>query len=382
MPRLGERYDRFIGVRRALKAWDGGHPEVSLETAKYASKHYAQHWAQWAGALKMAEPIKYSPLSMRLSSVVSKPFWTAVMHTHGPRQAPQQYWNPLLTKASMEGNLSVIEAFAEVFGLSMALKEIEELTVVHPRVVGWQATNGVLSKKHVRNLIDMTWVEPAYSAWDAQEFVQGGPVMLAWILDWVKLPDTIISDDDGYAFVLYISGLLDEMDAEPGGRAADGMTTLRNGHQFRKMRVWPRVSDLATPIIAGPTLIMLRTLYERFGFDHILMDTVAGRWTREDLNDPKVCAVVHYINSTAEVRQGFAWKEQSNLLQSDRAVWQKHIEAKADPVIVQMLLLQADGEQSFSVYQGALPSFRSSMEQLERAEQFEVGFLLADCQLN
>ena len=376
MPTLGEWYNRFIGGRRALKAWNNGTPLLSLDTAKQASLHYAQHWVRWAGELKMAEPHQYSPVSTRLSSIVSKPFWTALMQAHGLREAPQRYWTPLLYKASMEGNLSAIEAFAEVFGLSMAVKEIEELALVHPRVVGWQAANGLLNKKHVRTLIDMNWLKPGYSGWDAQEFVQGGPVMLAWILDWVKLPDTIINEEDGYAFVRYISGLLDEMEAEPGERAADGMTTLKNGHQFRKHRVWAEVSDLATPIIAGPTLIMLRTLYKRFGFDHLLMDAVAGRWTSVDLHDARVCAIVHYINNTAGTREGLSWREYRDLSQGEGLVWGKEIEAKADPVIFQMLQLQANGGQSFSVYQSAIPFFRSAAEKLDSAEQFEVGSLL------
>lgn len=355
---LRKWYSTAMDARRARKAWNGGVPLMSRETAQYASQHHAQHWVALASELQMARLYQYSPHCESIAGVVHKEFWIALMRTHNLVEKWEDYWKPLLAQACMEGNSSVIQAYADVFGFPNAFYNIDGMPLVHPRIIGWEANNGHISKKHVRNMISISQIRPGFSGWDAEEFVLGGPVMLAWVLDWVKLPGSVIDARDGHAFVQYLHGLLEEMHASAGERNDQGLAMLQAGHQYRKTRVWTQVSDLATPIIAGPTLIMLRAVYERFAFEPKLMDAMEERWCRGDLDDPLVAAVVNYMKPN--------W-------QSVGAGG-----SDADSVLLTMLDLQADKNDPFSIYQAALPFFRPELAIAAVAEVYDVGPLVAD----
>lgn len=373
---IGQWYADRRSVNKAEKAWNNGVPLLSEENVQYASLHHAQHWVQWAGKLEMARYYEYSPQSPEVTRIVHQNFWLAMMAAHGAQQA--LYWDNAVRTAGMEGNLSIIEAYAQTFGLSTALDAVEKFGVLHPRVIGWQAENGMVSKTHVHALVDLNEQIPRFSGWDAQEFVKGGPALLSWILDWVELPDAVINARDGYAMSRYISEVIDAMDAEAGERAADGTSTLKNGHQYRKTRVWTKVSDLATPVIAGPALVMLRSLYQRFGFDPMLMDAILGRWTEGDTADPRVCSVLHYMDVEKMGLPGMSWRGHMAEGETERNAWRSTIESRADTVLFHMLELQADRHDNLSIYQAALPFFRPKLALQAVAEQYDVGALVAD----
>lgn len=316
---IGQWFKRMRSMRLARKLWNDGYPMVSTDTAQYASEHYAPIWAKWAETF--CADLRITVSRLPAAWIVHKGFWLAVMQADLKRKEHVTPRRILMDVASMEGNLSIIEAFAEVFGTVEAWSEIEKSTLVHPRVIAWQARNGLPSKAHVRDLAHVNRLAPDYSGWDAQEFAKGGPVMLAWVLDWVKLPDTVIDKNDGYAMVHYIQGLLDAMEAETGERGTDGMTTLKRGHEYRKHRAWTQVSHLATPIIAGTALVMLRAIYARFGFDPKLMDAASGRWSEGDLEDPHVCAIVDYADDKTSALEGLSWLAYRNSAQPDGVRW-------------------------------------------------------------
>ena len=121
--------------------------------------------------------------------------------------------------------------------------------------------------------------------------------------------------------------------------------------------------------------MMVLAVYERFRFDHLLMDVVLGRWSKNDLDDPRVWAIVHYMESTGV--EGESYVAMCRRLVDDPTK-RNGIHTKADPVLSHMLHLQADRNNHNSIYQTALPFFMTESDIATAGEQYEVGALLAD----
>lgn len=359
---------------RARHAWNRGVPMVSMSTARNASEAFAPYWTQWAGQLNMTCSLQYSPVSTLLSAIVNKEFWIAVMQTHGLK-TDRSYWHDLISRAAMEGNLSVVEAFSEVFDVAAALAEIQASSFVHPRVIQWQLLHG--DKDQVfKDAFTKLLNSKECSAWDAQHFVWGGPALQEWVLDWVKLPDTVINECEGYAIVQVLQNMLTFMQADPGERdVGSKMPTLREGHQYRKCRAPVHVSDLAAPLFADTILTMLKAVYSRFDFEAPLMDAVCGRSTLSDMDDARVCAVVNIQVNQIIVRPDWWPIEQRHKVEEHALtesvlshVLQWHVEDLDSFSVVHSF--------SFSFYAAALPFFRRAAPQQAVTESFDVCALL------
>ena len=161
--------------RAARTAWNKGRPILSLETSQYASEHHAQYWARWAKELVMEQQLQYSPASRSLAAVVHKDFWVAVMRAHG---LPNK--DPLVALSCMEGNLSVLDAFAQVFAAAIVTQWTENFSFVHPRVVGWQLGHGHRAGKDIHRALALKWEQTSFAR-DAITGSQGAAVFLDWV---------------------------------------------------------------------------------------------------------------------------------------------------------------------------------------------------------
>lgn len=356
---LTQWYKRLQQAFRARRAWNSGMPMVLTNTARNASEAFAPYWTRWAGQLVMASSSQYSPSTTWLSAIVNKAFWVAVMQKHGLNINRSSYWHGLISRAAMEGNLSVIEAFSEVFDVAAALVEIQASSFVHPRVIQWQLSHGVKDPVLRGDFITLLNTED-FSAWDAQHFVWGGPALHEWVIDWVKLPDTVITESNSAAIVQGLQNMLTLMQAEPGERDAFSKSpTLREGHQYRKYRAPAHVSHLAAPLFADTALKMLKAVYARFEFDAQLMDAVYGRATLSDMDDARICAVVKFqIDQIIDVPDWWP-SDQENKVNGN---------ALNESVLYQVLQWDGHGVDSFSVYAAALPFFRREAAQQAVAE--------------
>lgn len=368
MRMLTQWYKRMQLVRRARRAWNRGVPMVSMSTARNASEAFAPYWTQWAGQLVMTYSLQYSPASTLLSAIVNKAFWVAVMQTHGLKTDSRSYWHGLIDRAAMEGNMSVIEAFSEVFDVATTLVEIQSSSFVHPRVVQWQLSHGIKELVLADEFIKLL-NSKEFSAWDAQHFAWGGPALHEWVIDWVKLPDTVITESDGAAIVQGLQNMLTFMQAEPGEReGSNKMPTLRKGHQYRKCQAFVHGSDLPTPLFADTALKMLKAVYARFDFDAQLMDAVYGRATLSDMDDARICAVVKFqIDQIIDIPDWWP-SDQENKVNGN---------ALNESVLYQVLQWDAYGVDSFSVYAAALLFFRRTAAQkaVAEVESFDAGDL-------
>lgn len=365
---LGQWYTSMKESRAALKAWNRGRPNISLETAQYASEHHAQYWARWAKELVMEQQLQYSPACIPVAAVVHKDFWVAVMRAHGLPNKDPEYWYPLVAVSCMEGNLSVLDAFAQVFDASIVSQWAENFTFVHPRVVGWQLVHGHTNRKNIRDMLLVKWDQSDYFARDAMTFAQGGPVMLDWVRAWVALPDTLVSPEDGSALLARIGSLLWKASAEPGVRATGGLPTLRNGHQYRKYRNWLEGSHLAAPLVAGDALRMVHAIHLRFGMESVAMDALTNRWNDEDLQDSRVCALIC-------ARHGDKNRLPPSLSQEK---WEYIVEQAKNESLLMQALEWADKKNVFSLYQAALPFFRETQAREELAQSLELGDVFND----
>lgn len=366
---LGQWYTSMKESRAALKAWNKGRPILSLETSQYASEHHAQYWARWAKELVMEQQLQYSPASRSLAAVVHKEFWVAVMRAHGLPDNDPQYWYPLVAVSCMEGNMAVLDAFAQVFDAATVSQWAQNFSFIHPRVVGWQFEHGYTNTKNAMDLLSVQWDRSDFMARDAMTFAQGGPVMLDWVRAWTQLPDALISPQNAMALLQWAAARLRYAEAEPGIRADDGMPTLRQGHQYRKCRNWRDASHIAAPLLAGDALRMIHAIYRRFGMEAVVMDALIGRWTQEDLHDPRVCAVL-YVNHVAKEGKEHPMPAEQ-WLRIRRAV------------INESLMLQAlewampSGDRT-AMYNAALPFFRKEQAQQELAQRIDLAGLFEE----
>lgn len=368
---LGQWYNSMKESRAAHKAWNKGRPIVSLETTQYASEHHAQYWARWAKELVMEQQLQYSPASSSLAAVVHKDFWVAVMRAHGLPSKDPEYWYPLVAGSCLEGNLSVLDAFAQVFDAGIVSQWIEnfsfvhqhvDVRFVHPRVVGWQIEHGQRPSNNVHRALTLKWDQTSFSR-DAMTGSQGAAVYLDWVRAWLELPDAVVSPKDAIALLARVGKDLWEAKAEPGVRGEGGMPTLRSGHQYRKHRRGFHGSHMAAPLIAGDALRVMHAAYHRFGFEPILMDALVSRWSEDDLRHPRVCALLYVrYSDLPSPRPPMTDAQWATICHN----------AQAEPLMVQSLAW-GDLSDPFSLYQAALPFFRETQAREELAHSLDLG---------
>ena len=368
---LGQWYTAMKESRAALKAWNKGRPILSLETSQYASEHHAQYWARWAKELVMEQQLQYSPASRSLAAVVHKDFWVAVLRAHGLPNKDPQYWYPLVALSCMEGNLSVLDAFAQVFDAGIVSQWIENFSFVHqhvhvafvhPRVVGWQLGHGHRAGKDIHRALALKWEQTSFAR-DAITGSQGAAVFLDWVRACLALPDDTASAQNAVGLLACIGKDLWEAKAEPGVRGEGGMPTLRSGHQYRKHRRGFDGSHMAAPLIAGDALRVMHAAYRRFGFEPILMDALVARWSEEDLQDPRVCALLYVrYSDLPSPRPPMTDAQWATICHN----------AQAEPLMVQALAW-GDLSNPFSLYTTALPFFRETQAREELAQSLDLG---------
>ena len=149
----------------------------------------------------------------------------------------------------MEGNLSVLDAFAQVFAAAIVTQWTENFSFVHPRVVGWQLGHGHRAGKDIHRALALKWEQTSFAR-DAITGSQGAAVFLDWVRAWLALPDDTASAQNAVGLLACIGKDLWEAKAEPGVRGEGGMPTLRSGHQYRKHRRGFDGSHMAAPLIA------------------------------------------------------------------------------------------------------------------------------------
>ncbi len=285
------------------------------------------------------------------------------MRAHGLLDNDPQYWYPLVAVSCMEGNVAVLDAFAQVFDAAIVSQWAENFSFVHPRVVGWQFEHGHTNRKNILDMLVVKWNQRDYFARDAMTFAQGGPVMLDWVKAWAALPDALVSPKDGCALLERIGSLLWKANAEPGARSKDGLPTLLNGHQYRKYRNWSDGSHLAAPLIAGDALRMVHAIHRRFGMESVVMDALTNRWSPEDLHDPRVCALLCTLHGGSSQLPSSISKEQ----------WNRIVQQARGESLMLQALDWADKKDTFSVYQAALPFFREELARAELAQSLHLG---------
>ena len=198
---------------------------------------------------------------------------------------------------------------------------------------------------------------------DAQTGRQGGKAMLDWVKDWVLLPDGMIGPRQGYQVAAHISGLLDACLALPGPREGNGMPALVHGHGHRTYDAWQDDSHMAAPLIAGDALRVMHAAYRRFGFEPILMDALVARWSEEDLQDPRVCALLYVrYSDLPSPRPPMTDAQWATICHN----------AQAEPLMVQALAW-GDLSNPFSLYTTALPFFRETQAREELAQSLDLG---------
>lgn len=357
-------FEQWRQKREARRAWDNGRAYVVAATAEMVSKQYASHWAGWANELGMSDPRKYSPYSEHLARVNHADFWAKAMH-RGPTKERVVYWAPLLERACMEGNLSVVHAFAGIEGGPRAAQLIDAFRWLHPRVVTWQMEQGVDSRQHTNDLhLTMEWPSK-FTGYDAKLYAFGGPVVQEWVSEMLRWPDDVLTPYDGYRLGRLMQQWLERGEVSPTARDDEGRSCVSKEGSYRPIRPWYNPSDLEPVLYADQAMDMFNAVCKRFGFEHKLMDAISGRWTPEDLQDPRVCAVIDFLYR-ANVKTGIAWRSFSEY--SEDSSHEMHgisKLARTEPVLCSALELMAEPGEAWSIYQTAIGFFRPMDPALE-----------------
>ena len=99
-------------------------------------EHYAPIWVKWADTFFSNQrllSVKHIPAAC----IVHKDFWVAVIQADFKMNRPLTLRRVLVGIASMEGNLSIIEAFAEVFGTAEAWAFCQRFENFLRRLIFW-----------------------------------------------------------------------------------------------------------------------------------------------------------------------------------------------------------------------------------------------------